>query len=81
MGVWDFDEFFIPRAPHKTILDVIAATVPPPGAPPPPPPLRPGATKGANAAAERGPGWAGGDAHPYCYLQLRSQVRSSIPPI
>ena len=26
VGIWDFNEFFIPRGDHKNLLDVIKAT-------------------------------------------------------
>ena len=72
LAIWDVDEYFIPMLPHHTIMDVIRAQE----ASKPMIPLN----ESENDAWELttswkgGPGWADGDAHPFCYLQMHSDV-------
>ena len=68
LGVWDIDEYFIPQLPHHTILDVIRAAEAP--APLTPFPLD---ADPWEINHKPGPGWADGDAHPFCYLMLSSE--------
>lgn len=72
LAIWDVDEYFIPMLPHHTIMDVIRAQQP---------------TKPMVPLVEAdldpwqltktwrgGPGWADGDGHAFCYLQMHSEV-------
>ena len=70
VAVWDFDEFFIPKGGNKNILDVIDRANSNG-------PLDPDVSgrftelKAPNADWRGGPGWADGNAHPFCFLQMR----------
>ena len=70
LAVWDIDEYFIPKLPHHTIMDVISAQEAPQ-------PLRPWAVStqphSQQALHKPGPGWADADGHPFCYLMLSSE--------
>ena len=67
LAVWDVNEFFVPKLPHTSIVDVIRSASNPHDRP-----LRitdlPANTSGD--IWRGGPGWADGDAHPYCYLSV-----------
>jgi hypothetical protein len=79
LAIWDIDEYFIPRLPYNNILEVIHAAESPA-------PLKPyQLTKaGAETTAggilqlsqewKGGRGWADGDAHPFCYIMIFSEV-------
>lgn len=66
------DEFFVPRPPHHTIIDVIRASESSH------PLLSEAVAAFASSALSRkrgrGAGWADGDDHPFCFLHLSSQV-------
>ena len=70
MAVWDFDEFFIPIGDNRNILDVIDRANSNG-------PLDPEISgrfieqQVSNSDWRGGPGWADGNAHPFCYLQMR----------
>jgi len=71
VGIWDVDEFFIPRGNNRNMLDAIR------NAEATSPPIRD--TSGVDLVDLRtkwkgGRGMADGDAHPFCYLQLMSNV-------
>ena len=71
VGIWDVDEFFIPKLPYNSITDVLRAMESPRPIPPPP--------KDADISQiyvgwKGGRGLADGDGHPYCYLSLSSRV-------
>ena len=70
VAVWDFDEFFIPKGGNENMLDAIDKAH----------------SKGPldsrissrftelevpNSEWRGGPGWADGNAHPFCFLQMR----------
>lgn len=71
VAIWDFDEFFIPRGKNKNLLDLIDNTHPTA-------PLDIEIAKThekSNTNNEMwkggpGPGWASGNGHPYCFLQI-----------
>ena len=69
LAIWDIDEYFIPKPPHHSIMDVIrsADSVAP---------LTPvvGDPFELFPKWKGGRGWADGDAHPLCYLMLSSEV-------
>ena len=71
MAIWDIDEYFIPRFPHQSIMDVIRAVESPQ-------PLAPLPNDTNLVELQRnwkgGRGWADGDAHPFCFLMLFSEV-------
>lgn len=68
LGVWDLNEYFVPRPPHSSVLDVVRAAAAPPGSNP-----SPSDVSGATAASwVGGRGWADGNSHPFCYLSLHS---------
>lgn len=72
VGVWDFDEFFIPKGKYKTIMDVVHAQE----SPTPITSLHSSEDKVTDIYDnwKIGPGLADGDGHPFCYLLLKSQV-------
>ena len=73
VGIWDFDEFFIPKGENKNLLDVIEKAASPNK-------LdifdrknvtNSGSSSGSGSADwTGGRGWADGSAHPYCFLKL-----------
>jgi hypothetical protein len=69
VAVWDTDEYFIPKPPHHTIMDVIRSAESPQ-------PLQPFPNDtdvfALSANWKGGRGWADGHAHPFCYLHLTS---------
>jgi hypothetical protein len=73
VGVWDFDEFFIPRGTNKNILDVLKKMDYSPNLPYSHP-------AGISSMELYKQGWKGGrgladgDGHPFCYLSLESEV-------
>ena len=72
VAIWDNDEFFIPLGKNTNMADTIAATMPPPGESLPTFPPKSGETRMEIGAHWRGGrGWASGDGHPYCYLQMK----------
>lgn len=71
LAVWDVDEYFIPKPPNFSILDVIRradSSLP----------LAPVASDIDPFVMEKqwkgGKGWADGEGHPLCYLMLSSEV-------
>ena len=74
VGVWDYDEFFQPRGNNKNINDVVKAMESPSG------PIAYFHPSDADPLAMYHAGWkpqrgmADGSAHPFCYLQLHSEV-------
>lgn len=67
LGVWDVNEFFIPKPPHNTIMDVIRAVSSPSFQP-----LHPShiSTNETVTSWKGGRGWADGEGHPFCYLAI-----------
>jgi hypothetical protein len=83
VGVWDYDEFFQPRGTNKNLIDVVKAMESPFG---PIPYFHP---TDADPLAMYRAGWkpqrgmADGEAHPFCYIMLKSEVtfmRPDSPP-
>ena len=76
VGIWDLDEFFIPRAPYNSILDVLKVVTSPV-------PLTPWPNNSNFISIFQnwhgGPGWADKEAHPFCYLLLQSEVILNRP--
>ena len=74
VGVWDYDEFFQPRGSNKNLNDVVKAMESPSG------PIAYFHPSDADPLAMYHAGWkpqrgmADGSAHPFCYLQLHSEV-------
>ena len=71
VGVWDLDEFFIPRLPYNNMIDVIRSmesTVPISY------PDMNGVFSSTSKLWRGGPGLADGDGHPFCYISLQSVV-------
>jgi hypothetical protein len=63
VGIWDFDEFLIPRGENKNLLDLIESA---------------SGVRGSSSGVQSrdggrrgGPGWADRKDHPYCYLMLK----------
>jgi hypothetical protein len=71
LAVWDIDEYFIPKLPHHSIMDVIRAAESPKPLVPLPPSANPFDLVNTWVG---GRGWADGDAHPFCYLRLQSET-------
>ena len=80
VGVWDLDEYFIPRGENKNLIDFIQALD---NYSPNQPhdELRYAAVHGSRELVEvfasgwrGGRGLADGDAHPLCYISLHSDV-------
>lgn len=81
VGIWDFDEFFIPRSPFRTIMDIVNSVEE----------NEPGdnvrmtadlkdmSVDKAKEAYRSGPGLADGDAHPFCYILLSSESVHNHP--
>ena len=70
VGIWDFDEFFIPKGENRDLLDVIEKA----SAPAPQMALKGLKEEEANdstALSRKGRGWADENGHPFCYLQLK----------
>ena len=63
VGIWDFDEFLIPRGKNKNLLDLIesASGVRDSGS---------GVQRREKGRQGRA-GWADSKDHPYCYLKLK----------
>jgi hypothetical protein len=72
LAIWDVDEYFIPMLPHHTLMDVIRAQE----APGPLTPLVEAESDPWQLVNtwRGGPGWADGDGHAFCYLQMHSEV-------
>jgi hypothetical protein len=72
VGIWDFDEFFIPKGKYKTIMDVVRGQE----SPIPITSLHNAKDKviAIHNKWKSGRGLADGDGHPFCYLLLKSQV-------
>lgn len=81
VGIWDFDEFFIPRPPFNSIMDIVhsmeakssvdmevAVST-----------LRGMSVDMAKKQYSSGPGLADGDAHPLCYILLLSECVHNHP--
>lgn len=80
VGVWDLDEYFIPRGENTNLIDFIAALD---DYSPNQPPIevRFATVHGSRELAEiytsgwkGGRGFASGDAHPLCYISLHADV-------
>lgn len=72
LAIWDIDEYFIPKPPYNTILDVINAAENVGRINKPPP-----SDMSNNAIIElhqKQRGMADEDPHPFCYLMLHSEV-------
>jgi hypothetical protein len=72
LAIWDVDEYFVPMLPHHTIMDVIHAQEPSK-------PMIPLVEADNDpwkltTSWKGGPGWADGDGHAFCYLQMHSEV-------
>ena len=69
VAIWDFDEFFIPRGKNKNLLDVIENAYQAE-------PLDPEISRkfaesnSDNSLWTGGRGWADGNGHPFCFLQV-----------
>lgn len=74
VAIWDFDEFFIPKLPHNSILDVIKFVE---GSTPVPLPKPDENIQEVMVAWKKGPGVADGDGHPFCYLIVNSETINS----
>jgi hypothetical protein len=74
VAIWDFDEFFIPKLPHNSIMDVVRFAE---GSTPVPPPPPGEDIERALAGWQKGPGVADGDGHPFCYLVINSETINS----
>ena len=74
VGVWDYDEFFQPRGSNTNIIDVVKAMESPSG------PIAYFHPNDADPVAMYEAGWkpqrgmADSQPHPFCYLQLHSEV-------
>lgn len=70
VGIWDFDEFFIPKGSNKNLLEVISNAYPEKTLDPEIPRVF-----NENISVDKtwpgGRGWADGNGHPACYLQIR----------
>jgi hypothetical protein len=68
VAVWDNDEFFIPKGAVTNIVDLVEASEPPA-----PLSMHPeGSDRYERMNTwEGGRGWATGDGHPYCYIQMQ----------
>jgi hypothetical protein len=62
VGVWDVDEFFIPKGKHKTILDVIKSTY---------------ENEPKLEKLKANQGYADNGLHPYCYIMLNTEVMAN----
>jgi hypothetical protein len=71
LAIWDIDEYFIPRLPYNNILEVIHAAESPVPLKPYPPET---SLLELSHHFKGGRGWADGDAHPFCYLMIFSEV-------
>lgn len=76
-GVWDFDEFLIPRGDNKNIQDIIKSVVAPA-------PIDPkyvytfgNTTVDVEQVWTGGPGLADGEGHPFCSIVLNSVMNVS----
>ena len=70
VAVWDVDEFFIPKGKSKDMLDAVGAMEPLTTLVP--------ATEDWRALHNAGArGYADGDPHPFCYIQMTSEVIAS----
>ena len=68
IGVWDTDEFFIPRGENQNLLDVIDNSYTPPSEP-----LQlalPQSYAKNQSAWPAGKGWAKNDGHPFCGFRI-----------
>ncbi len=73
--MWDIDEFFIPKGASKSLLDVLTSTEETDPTKLQPIDLNNAATDSWSASHRPGKkGYASGHAHPYCYLQVSSDV-------
>lgn len=79
VGVWDYDEFFQPRGSNKNLIDVVKAMESPSG------PIAYFHPSDADPLAMYHAGWkpqrgmADGEAHPFCYIMLNSEVTYMRP--
>ena len=79
VGVWDYDEFFQPRGSNKNLIDVVKAMESPSG------PIAYFHPNDADPLAMYHAGWkpqrgmADGEAHPFCYIMLNSEVTYMRP--
>ena len=71
LAIWDVDEYFIPKPPNYSIIDVIRRA----DAADPLAPLPKDVDPWAMARDWKGgKGWADGEGHPLCYFMLSSEV-------
>lgn len=67
LGIWDTDEFFIPKGKNKSLLDVVNSASFPPNET-----VDRVIRKGLDKMEwNGGRGWADKDGHPFCYLKLQ----------
>ena len=78
VALWDYDEFFIPKGNNKNVIDLVNSLDVPTNAP-----LKPTDDPSGvdlidlKTKWKGGKGYADGDAHPLCYIQLQSKVVAS----
>ena len=73
VGIWDFDEFFLPRGNNKNLPDVLQAMGDPKGITENFHPKNMSILD-IQSFWKKGRGLADGRGHPYCYLLLSSEV-------
>jgi hypothetical protein len=67
LGIWDTDEFFIPKGKNKNLLDVVNSASTPPNEP-----LDPLFSENSTFEGWKGGrGWADKEGHQFCYLRLQ----------
>jgi hypothetical protein len=67
LGIWDTDEFFIPKGKNKNLLDVVNSASTPPNEP-----LDPLFSENSTFEGWKGwRGWADKEGHQFCYLRLQ----------
>ena len=72
IGIWDLDEFFIPKGQNRNILNVIENAYPEPKKTLDPEiPRAFDEDKSVDKKWPGGRGWADSQGHPFCYIQLR----------
>ena len=69
MGIWDSDEFFIPKGENKNLIDVIEKAYLPPGEEIDHE-IVSSYTEDTNIDWQGGRGWADGSGHPPCFILL-----------
>lgn len=81
VGIWDFDEFFIPRKPFKNIMDIVHSIEADDKADMERSlmDLKKLSVDKAKQKYKSGPGLAEGDGHPFCYILLSSESVHNHP--